>query len=516
MLKIKKEIFGLDISDHSIEALVLRQGLFGRSRVTAYARTILRGEVVRNGLIKNPQKLSQAIIKLLASAQPQAIKAKKCILALPEAQVYSTIFKFPAALKPKEIRQSLPLKAEEVIPFKSTEVYFDFKIIGRRQNDQEVFYAAVPAKILDSYLKLLQSLGLEPVAFDLESISLARALIAKAAGDQAVLLMDVGARTTNLNIFDNNGIRQSLVINIAGDRFTKAITQHLKIPFKDAEALKIKSGFDSEKEAGKILLILQNEFKRIIAETKKLMDFYQKRYQRKITKIILVGGSALLPKIDQYLAEDLGLKVEIGNPLIKITDPAELVKFKNKAILFTNVIGLALRGIAKMPAMSDLNLISYRQKKFNLAPPKTEKQSWKKIFWQLSVLGALVVVLIVLLILRSAGIFYQNQNRFNQLQISSDIDLSLLDELRVQFPLATSTPALGNNFSGIEKIKISQIVSGFLNVRSGAGTNFSVIDKVPAGGEYELMAEADGWYQIKIDEQKSGWILADFADKLGE
>ena len=46
----KKQIFGLDISDHSIEALVLSKPFFGKPKITAYARTILRGEIVKDGI----------------------------------------------------------------------------------------------------------------------------------------------------------------------------------------------------------------------------------------------------------------------------------------------------------------------------------------------------------------------------------------------------------------------------------------------------------------------------------
>jgi len=128
---LKKKIFGLDISDHSIEALVLTKPFFGKAKVTAYARTILRGEVVKNGVVKNQKKLEEAIVKLLASAQPEPIKTPYCIMSLPESQVFSTIFKMPAGLKHKEVKNTIPYKAEEVIPFKTSEVYFDFKTLTK-------------------------------------------------------------------------------------------------------------------------------------------------------------------------------------------------------------------------------------------------------------------------------------------------------------------------------------------------------------------------------------------------
>ena len=54
---LKKQIFGLDISDHSLEALILKKSAFGAPVVQSYPRIILRGEVVKNGLIKNEKKL---------------------------------------------------------------------------------------------------------------------------------------------------------------------------------------------------------------------------------------------------------------------------------------------------------------------------------------------------------------------------------------------------------------------------------------------------------------------------
>ena len=104
---LKKQIFGLDISDHSIEALILKKPTFGPPKVVSYARTLLKGEVVKNGIIKNPKKLGENIVRLLASAQPGPIKTPYCILSLPESQVFTTVFKLPAGLKNKEIKDRI-------------------------------------------------------------------------------------------------------------------------------------------------------------------------------------------------------------------------------------------------------------------------------------------------------------------------------------------------------------------------------------------------------------------------
>ncbi|MBI3291072.1 type IV pilus assembly protein PilM, partial [Candidatus Falkowbacteria bacterium] len=388
---IKKQIFGLDISDYSIEVLVLTKPFFGKPKIESYARTILRGDVISNGIIKKPDKLAESLTALLKSAQPKPIKSRYCVISLPESQVFSTVFKLPAGLKYNEIKNTIPFKAEEVIPFKSSEVYFDFKRIGVIGQSQEIFYVAIPIKIVDAYVEVFEKAGLIPVAFDLESNSLARSLIdVSKKSDGAKLLLDIGARTTNLNIFDNNGIRQSLTIKIAGDRFTKAIASKLNIKPKDASDLKMKNGFDAEKQDGKVLLVLQNEFKRIIAETKKFVEYYKSDYGRGVSEVILVGGSSFLPKVDQYLADNLEIETNIGKPFGKIADPRELVNLKGKSVLFANVAGLALRGLDKNPIHCDINLLPVVPVQFSLAPAKEDRRAWLEVYIRLGVLIILI------------------------------------------------------------------------------------------------------------------------------
>lgn len=517
---LKQKIFGLDISDHSVEAVLLAKPFFGKPKVLAYARTILRGEVVKNGIVKKPEKLGENILKLLNSAQPRPIKTPFYLLSLPDSQVFTTIFKFPAGLRREEIKKTIPYKAEEIIPFKAAEIYFDFKTITKYNGTQEVFYAAVPKKIVDDYVKVLKSIGLVPIAFDLESISLARALISsQKKSDQATLLMDIGARTTDLNIFDRNGIRQGLAIQMAGSRFTKSIAKSLGISEKEADQLKMKVGFDPQQKQGRVVLILQKELRRIIAETKKLINYYQDEVGRQVSLVILAGGSSLLPKIDKYLSDNLGLEVKLGNPLLKISDPKKLIQFKGKAILFANVIGLGLRAITKKPLVGDINLLPI-EKRFKFAPEKGEKKAWQLIYFRLAIFILFILVFAGILVLKNQGFdFYQRVYPSPEYEtfFSSDIDLEVLEELREHFliPEPTTTPTTTEGIIEIvTKVKIKPTGLGYLNVREGPGTNYSKIGQAPAGQEYDLIDEQDDWYQIQFDERTTGWVYSIYVEKL--
>ena len=56
--------------------------------------------------------------------------------------------------------------------------------------------------------------------------------------------------------------------------------------------------------------------------------------------------------------------------------------------------------------------------------------------------------------------------------------------------------------------------TGYLNVRGGPGTNFEKIGQINPGETYELVtADQDkGWYQIKLDEARNGWVTKQYAE----
>ncbi len=62
-------------------------------------------------------------------------------------------------------------------------------------------------------------------------------------------------------------------------------------------------------------------------------------------------------------------------------------------------------------------------------------------------------------------------------------------------------------------IVIKQTSTGWLNVRSGAGTNFAIVKKIYPGETYELLQDGSNWVRIKISETESGWVAAGYVEK---
>lgn len=67
----------------------------------------------------------------------------------------------------------------------------------------------------------------------------------------------------------------------------------------------------------------------------------------------------------------------------------------------------------------------------------------------------------------------------------------------------------------LQQVLIQDTPNGFLNVRSGPGTNFAKIGKVKPGETYELVSQDQvngGWYQIRLDANRTGWVTRAYAN----
>ena len=511
---IKRKIFGLDISDHSIEALIFKKPFFGKIKASSYARSLLKGDIVNNGTIKKPKKLEESIIKLLSSAQPKPIKTPYCVMSLPESQVFMSVFKLPAGLRHDEIKKTIPYKAEEAIPFDSSEVYFDFKVIKKHGSSQEVFYVAVPAKIVDSYVEVLKNVGLKPVAFDLESISLARALLKTDKKSPGKMIIDIGARTSNLAIFDSNGIRQSLIVRSAGNRFTKAIAKSLGISEKSAEEKKVKDGLDEKKQKPKALKSLKSELNKIISEAKKFIEYYQLENQIQVDEVILAGGSAMIPKIDKYFFESLKIKSSICDPFFKISaDNQE--KLKKYGVMFSNVSGLALRGILRNPKASDINLLPFLTRKLQVIPEKSNFKAWIPFYIRLLILVILLFVFGGVFYLRNIGVDFYSKifpaDKYES-KITTDFDLGVIDELRRRLIDKESEEEGSVELTTEIRVLIKQTPAGSLNIRNGPSTNYELIGSAVDGQNFKFIEEKDDWYRISMDEESDGWVISTYAE----
>lgn len=63
----------------------------------------------------------------------------------------------------------------------------------------------------------------------------------------------------------------------------------------------------------------------------------------------------------------------------------------------------------------------------------------------------------------------------------------------------------------VEVVVIGQTPTGFLRVRQEASTEAPEVTQVKPGEEYKLLESQEGWYEIQIDEETTGWVSQEYA-----
>ena len=95
----------------------------------------------------------------------------------------------------------------------------------------------------ENIIKCVHRCGLEVEHLMLNPMASSLAVLTNDERELGVVLVDIGAGTTDVAVFTGGAIRHTAVIPIAGDLITSDIAMALRTPTKDAEEIKIDSGF---------------------------------------------------------------------------------------------------------------------------------------------------------------------------------------------------------------------------------------------------------------------------------
>ncbi|HTB48996.1 MAG TPA: pilus assembly protein PilM, partial [Verrucomicrobiae bacterium] len=159
---------------------------------------------------------------------------------------------------------------------------------------------------------MLESIGLNVIAFEPDNLAMARALVASEATPQ--LLLDVGRRATDLVIMLGGVPHLTRSIPTGVEAIVRAATQNLNVDEKQAEQFIFKFGLSKDKLEGQVLQAISGTVDLLTVEIEKSIKFFQTRYaDTKIDRIIVTGGASVMPEFPLYLANKFGLNVEIGN-----------------------------------------------------------------------------------------------------------------------------------------------------------------------------------------------------------
>lgn len=300
------------------------------------------------GIVNSPYELNGkdegASIPQIANilknlCQKAGITTKKCVISLPNSAVFTSIVELPA-MSSKELNSAVEFEAKKYVPLALSDVDLSWSVIGgglEAEGKQKILLTAVPKQITKDYMEIFSLAGLTPEVGEIEALALIRSLI----GNRALncVIIDIGAKSTGVNIIENGLLRLSRNLNIGGETITKKIAQTLNISFLRAEQFKkdfgVTSGTFLPETIKPVLNLIKNEVKQLLT--------ILQSHSSKVDSLLLVGGGANLPGIVDFFS-DLNVPVSLGNPLQTVAYSQQLAEvLKRYALSLPIAIGLALR-----------------------------------------------------------------------------------------------------------------------------------------------------------------------------
>jgi len=339
-----KSILGLDIGSHSIKLIEIGTS-GGVPQLLAAGSISTPPKALQSSLEADHQAVAMAIKQLIKET---GAKSTSVVIALPESQVFTRVIEVPA-LSARELSSAISWEAEQYIPLPLDQVNLDYSILREAKetgtDKMDVLLVACPKSLLERYLAIVELAELIPLAAETEIIATARALSRSVANiKNASLLVSLGAQTTDLAILRGGVLAFTRSISAGGEALSRALVSGLDFNVNQAEEFKRTYGLEQDKLQGKIVTAVKPIMDTIIGEMKRALAFYTEKHKdERVEVTLLSGGTAKLPGMVVYIAQNVGVEAQLANPWVGIKRDPRFAVLDKEGPTFTVAVGLALR-----------------------------------------------------------------------------------------------------------------------------------------------------------------------------
>jgi type IV pilus assembly protein PilM len=339
--------------------------------------TISKFVVADLGLDPNKEENRAAAISttLQQVLKETGIKTKKAILSMSGQTVFMKVVKLPP-VDAMQVDQMVGFEAQQNVPFPIEEVIWDYQLLkGRNTGETEAIIVAMKSDLLEIEHQAVEMAGLQTSLVDVAPLALYNCFLFNYdQTDGCSLIIDLGARTTNL-LFIEGGRLFTRPIPIAGNQISQNICNEFQEPFIAAETMKKGKGFvnlggayadPDDKDSARISKLVRSTMTRLHTEINRSITFYKTQHGGTSPKrVLLTGGTALLPYADIFLSEKLGVQVEFLNPLrnVNLAPGISVERLTGASYLLAETVGAALRATGTCPIEIDLSPKSVRQRR---------------------------------------------------------------------------------------------------------------------------------------------------------
>ncbi len=365
--KPEPRALGIDIGSSAIKIVQLKRKN-GQAILETYGELALgpyAGLSVGQAVQLPPEKIAAALVDLMKEREVN-ITTKKCGVSIPFSSSLMAVIEMPEVSQ-KELAVMVPIEARKYIPVPISEVMLDWSVVPRNDvrvesvaeelpkdnpfgatppplSKVDVLMVAIHRETIARFQEIVAQSGLAAGFFEIEIFATIRSVMDE--GLRPVMIMDMGAASTKLYIIERGIIRTSHTINRGSQDITGNLSKSLGMTPEQAEVMKRQTGAAGEdKNVNEVISLVLDH---IFAEANSTLLAFENRYNKTVSKTILVGGGAALKGLSELAKASFKTETELAEPFAKVAAPAFLEKIlRETGPEFAVAIGLALRKLAE-------------------------------------------------------------------------------------------------------------------------------------------------------------------------
>lgn len=312
-----RPLLGLDISSSAVKLVELTANGKEGYRVERYAIEVLPKDAVSDGNIAN----LEAVVDVVKRAWKRlGTSTRNVAMALPASAVITKKIIVPAGLREEDLEVQVETEANQYIPFSIDDVNLDYQVLGPAPSvpdEVEVLIAASKKERVEDRVAVAEAAGLKAVVVDVESYATLAAFelierqLPEGGRNQVVALIDAGANLMNLTVMRNGVQVYAREQAFGGSQLTLDISRHYGMSLEDAEAAKRSGNLPEGYEAELLNPFMEN----LALEVSRALQFFFTSTQfNQVDHIVLAGGCAVIPGIDEVVATRTQFNTLIANP----------------------------------------------------------------------------------------------------------------------------------------------------------------------------------------------------------
>lgn len=312
-----RPLLGLDISSSAVKLVELTASGKEGYRVERYAIEVLPKDAVSDGNIANLDAVVDAVRR---AWKRLGTSTKNVAMALPASAVITKKIIVPAGLREEELEVQVETEANQYIPFSIDDVNLDYQVLGPAPavpDEVEVLIAASKKERVEDRVAVAEAAGLKALVVDVESFATLAAFelierqLPEGGKNQVVALIDAGANLMNLTVMRNGLQVYAREQAFGGSQLTLDISRHYGMSLEDAETAKRSGNLPEGYEAELLNPFMEN----LALEVSRALQFFFTSTQfNQVDHIVLAGGCAVIPGIDEVVATRTQFNTLIANP----------------------------------------------------------------------------------------------------------------------------------------------------------------------------------------------------------